>query len=195
VGLAERSPRLVDRLVIVDSEPTHEEGDLGLLARLTFTPVVGEALWRVKSDFSVREGLQVAFAPDYDVPDAFVEDLRRMTYSAYGDAAGESQAYSEEKGLNERVRESGKPLLAIMGADEQIIDDPAAALRAYASVVPGAQTELIEGSGHSPNVEKPVRTAALVLAFAEVKSPAKPGKRGKSLQARVQDPDRVRRQP
>lgn len=165
-GLAERSPALVDRVVIVDSGAEHEGGDLGLIARLAFAPVIGDALWRVKPDFSVRQGLEVAFAPGFPVPDAFVEDVDRMTYSAYDDSASESQAYSEEAGLGERMAASGKPLLAIMGAEEQIIDDPRAALATYRETVPGAETVLIEGAGHSPNVEKPARTAALVLAFA-----------------------------
>jgi pimeloyl-ACP methyl ester carboxylesterase len=194
VALAERSPALVGGLVIVDSEPTHEEGDLGLLARLTFTPVVGESLWRVKSDFSVRKGLEVAFAPGYDVPDAFVEDLQRMTYSAYDDAASESQAYSEEIGLNERVRKTGKPLLVIMGAEEQIIDDPAAALASYRAAVPGATTKLMPRVGHSPNVEAPAATAALVLAFAD-RTAAKRVKAEQPMQDRLQKPEAVRKRP
>jgi pimeloyl-ACP methyl ester carboxylesterase len=195
VALAERSPRLAERIVIVDSEATHEEGDLGLLARLTFVPVVGPTLWRVKPDFSVREGLQVAFAPGFDVPDAFVEDLERMTYSAYDQAASESQAYSEEKGLGERVGETGKPLLVIMGAEEQIIDDPAAALAAYRAAVPGAKTKLMPDVGHSPNVEAPAATAALILAFTDEKTPGKRAKLRQRVQDRMQKREAVRKQP
>lgn len=183
-ALAERSPALVDRVAIVDSEAEHEEGDLGLLAKLAFAPVVGDALWRVKLDFTVRQGLEVAFAPGFEVPDAFVEDLDRMTYSAYDDSASESQAYSQEAGLGERIAASGKPLLAIMGAEEQIIDDPRAALATYRETVPGAKTVLIEGAGHSPNVETPARTAALILAFAKAE-----------MQKGLQKQDAVRRRP
>jgi len=179
-ALAERSPQLVDRVVIVDTPPTHESGDLGLLAWLAFQPAIGEALWRIKPDFSVRKGLEVAFAPGFDVPDAFVEDVKRMTYSAYKGAASESEDYSKEKGLDERMKESGQPLLVIMGAEEQIIDDPPARLAEYRETVPGVQTELIEGVGHSPNVEAPARTAALVLGF---------------MQDDVQNRDGVRRRP
>lgn len=166
-ALAERSPQLVERVVIIDSEAEHEEGDLGLLAKLAFAPVIGDALWRIKADFTIRQGLEVAFAPGFDVPDAFVDDLKAMTYNSYDKSASESQAYSEERGLAERMRDSGQPLLAIMGAEEQIIEDPQAALDVYAATVPGAQTELIEGVGHSPNVEAPARTAALVLGFMQ----------------------------
>jgi pimeloyl-ACP methyl ester carboxylesterase len=195
VALAERSPRLVDRIVIVDTGPTHEKGDLGLLAKLVFVPVVGEGLWRVKTDFATRKGLEVAFAPGFDVPDAFVEDVNEMTYSAYNRSARDSEDYAEEESLDKRVAASGKPLLVIMGAEEQIIDDPAERLAEYRATVPGTQTELIQGAGHSPNVEKPARTAALVLAFGEVKSPAKRVKLNDATQDPLQKSDAVRRQP
>jgi pimeloyl-ACP methyl ester carboxylesterase len=165
VGLAERSPQLVDRVVIVDTPPTHREASLGLIANAAFAPIVGEALWRIKPDFAVRKGLEVAFAPGFDVPDAFVEDVDRMTYSSYHDSPEGSDDYSKEEGLDQRIKESGQPLLVIMGAEEQIVEDPQAALDEYAATVPGAQTKLIAGAGHSPNVEKPRRTADLVLAF------------------------------
>lgn len=164
-ALAQQSPQLVDRVVIIDTGPTHEGGDLGLMAKLAFSPVIGEFLWRIKPDFAVKQGLEVAFAPGFDVPDAFVEDLDSMTFSSYDNAARGSEDYSSEEPLDERMRETGKPLLVIMGAEEQIIDDPAARLAEYRETVPGAQTELMQGVGHSPNVEAPARTAALVLGF------------------------------
>jgi pimeloyl-ACP methyl ester carboxylesterase len=62
---------------------------------------------------------------------------------------------------------TGKPLMVLMGAEEQIVNDPQRALDQYAGSVPSAQTHLIAGAGHSPNVEKPAQTAALVLGFAK----------------------------
>jgi pimeloyl-ACP methyl ester carboxylesterase len=195
VALAERAPQLVGRVVIVDTGPTHEEGDLGLIARLGFAPVVGEAFWRTKPDFAVRQGLEVAFAPGFDVPDAFVEDVGRMTYSAYDQSPTASEDFGKEKGLDERMRDTGKPLLVIMGAEEQIIDDPASRLAEYRSTVPGARTELLPGAGHSPNVEQPARTAALVLAFDAEKKPAKRVDRKGRMQAGLQKPNGVRTRP
>jgi len=203
VALAERSPRLVDRLVVIDTTPTHEEGDLGLLARLAFTPVVGDALWRIKADFAVRKGLEQGFAPGYDVPEAFVEDVKRMTYRAYDESPSASNAFVDERGLEERIAGTGKPFLAIMGAEEQIVDDPRRALAIYARSVPGAHTELIPRVGHSPNVEAPAATAALVLDFAAPPGrrfstgyPPLPGERGKrAMQDGVQKRDGVRDRP
>jgi pimeloyl-ACP methyl ester carboxylesterase len=161
-ALAEQSPALVSRMVIVDQAPDDSYGDLGFLAKLGYVPVLGQAIWRVAPDAAVEEGLSEAFAPDFDVPDEFVEDYRRMTYSSYNEA-GDSD-FSDEQPLDERLTRAGLPLLVIFGAEDQIYDAPEA-LRAYADV-PGSRTELIDGAGHSPNVERPARTARLVLEFA-----------------------------
>jgi pimeloyl-ACP methyl ester carboxylesterase len=180
VALAQQSPQLVDRVVIIDTGPTHEEGDLGLVAKLGFSPLVGEFFWRIKPDFAVKKGLEVAFAPGFDVPDQFVEDVDAMTFSSYDKSAGESEDFSEEKGLDQRMAETGKPLLVMMGAEEQIINDPAERLAEYRRTVPGVRTKLIAGSGHSPNVEKPAEAAALILGF----SPAEGKAKKRPLQAR-----------
>jgi pimeloyl-ACP methyl ester carboxylesterase len=167
VALAERSPQLVGRMVLIDSIPDTSYGDVGFIGEVPFKPVIGEALWRIKPDFSIRDGLKVAFAPGFDVPDAFVEDVKRMTYSAYVGSHDAFDEYTDEESLPDRATELGKPLLAIMGAEEQIASDPREALAAYRTGDPGVETRLIAGAGHSPEVEKPAETAALVLAFAK----------------------------
>ncbi|HWA53158.1 MAG TPA: alpha/beta fold hydrolase [Solirubrobacterales bacterium] len=174
VALAQQSPDLVNRVVIVDTPPTHEDSSLGLIAKLGFAPVVGEAFWRIKPDFAVRKGLEVAFAPGFDIPDEFVEDVDRMTFSAYDDSASGFDDYVKEEPLDQRMRESGKPLMVVMGAEEQLIDEPAKRLAEYRQADPGTQTHLIAGAGHSPNVEKPAETAALVLGFGAEKRAAEP---------------------
>jgi pimeloyl-ACP methyl ester carboxylesterase len=192
VALAERSPQLVNRVVIIDTT-AGGEADLGVLAKLTFTPVLGEALWRVKTDFATRKGLEVAFAPGFEVPDSFVEDLNRMTFTSYDSA--DSSDYSEAKSLGTRMNATGMPLLVMMGEEEQIIDDPQAMLERYAREAPGTTTKLIPDVGHSPNVEQPGRTAAIVLAFAARKRPANRGKARGQMQSRLQKPDAVRSRP
>jgi pimeloyl-ACP methyl ester carboxylesterase len=165
VALTEESPELVERLVIVDMPPDDTYGDLGFIAGLAFEPLLGQALWQVKPDFSVRDGLEVAFAPGYDVPDAFVEDVKRLTYTAYDSSPSGNRDFLGEESLDRRMQATGKPLMVLMGAEEQIVDEPQRALRQYAGV-PGAQTHLIAAAGHSPNVERPAQTARLVLKFA-----------------------------
>jgi pimeloyl-ACP methyl ester carboxylesterase len=166
VALAESAPDLVAAVTIVDTAPNHSRSSLGFLAGLLFDPVIGQALWQVKPDFATKDGLSVAFAPGFDVPDAFVDDVNRMTYTAYEESPSASDDYSNEEPLDRRMRETGLPLMVLMGSEEQIVEDPGAALAEYRKVVPGAQTHLIAGAGHSPNVEKPKLTASLVLRFA-----------------------------
>jgi pimeloyl-ACP methyl ester carboxylesterase len=195
VALAQQSPALVNRVFIVDTPPTHEDGDLGLVAKLGFAPVIGEAFWRIKPDFAVRKGLEVAFAPGFKVPDEFVEDVDRMTFSAYDDSPTAFDDYTKEEPLDRRMAETGKPLMVIMGAEEQIIDEPAKRLAEYRAAVPGTRTKLISGAGHSPNVEKPAETAALVLGFASPVKPASKPNQGSKLQKPVQKRAAVRKHP
>lgn len=195
VALAERSPRLVSRVAILDSVPDTDYGDVGFIGELPFQPVIGEALWRIKPDFSIRDGLEIAFAPGFEVPDEFVEDVKRMTYAAYSGSHDAFEDYTDEKSLADRAAVLDVPVLSVMGAEEQIADDPRAALAAYREASPRTRTRLIGGAGHSPNVEKPAETAALVLAFARSKTPAKSGNQGHATQERLQKSDAVRKRP
>jgi pimeloyl-ACP methyl ester carboxylesterase len=165
VALATQDPDLVKRVAIIDMPPDDSYGDLGFIAGLAFEPILGEALWTIKPDFSIRDGFKVAFAPGFDVPDAFVDDVKRLTYTAYDESPERTEDFIGEKSLDRRMRSTGKPLMVLMGAEEQIVNDPERALRQYARGDPGTETHLIAGSGHSPNVEKPAETARLILEF------------------------------
>jgi pimeloyl-ACP methyl ester carboxylesterase len=193
IALAEQSPQLVDRLVIIDSIPDTSYGDVGFIGELPYRPLLGQTLWRIKPDFSIADGLEVAFAPGFPVPDGFVEDVKRLTYNAYLDSHESFDDYTGKDPLPGRAARTGRPVLAIMGAEEQIADDPRAALDAYRAA--GAETELIPDAGHSPNVEKPAETAALVLAFVAGKRPANRVNTKDATQDRLQKSEAVRRRP
>jgi pimeloyl-ACP methyl ester carboxylesterase len=164
VAVAEQSSALVDRVVIIDTAPDDDYGDLGFLAKLAFVPVIGEAFWRLAPDFAIEDGLEVAFAPGFDVPDEFVDDVREMTYSSYDASPAAFDDYVSERPLDQRLGDISLPTLVMFGAEEQIVDEPEVALRAY-EMGADAQTELIEDAGHSPNVETPGETARLILNF------------------------------
>jgi pimeloyl-ACP methyl ester carboxylesterase len=182
VALAEQSRDLVGGLVIVDTEPDTSYGSLSLIASATTAPIVGEALWRTKMDWTIRDGVAEAFAPGFDVPDQFVDDVKQMTYSAYDDSASGFDSYVDPSPLSERLRQLDLPLLVMFGAEEQIVDDPREALSAYAAI-PEAQTALIQGAGHSPNVEKPAQTARLILRLSRETAPS-PAKKPKQRRRR-----------
>jgi pimeloyl-ACP methyl ester carboxylesterase len=186
-ALAEQSPRLVGQVVILDSAPDTSFGSLDLLARALLTPVIGEAMWRLKVDKTIRSGLEQAFAPGYDVPDKFVDDVKRMTYSSYNGSHDGFDSYVGDAPLDGRLRRLRIPLLAIFGAEDQIVD-ARRAIAAYAAV-PDAQTALIQGSGHSPNVEKPTETERLIERLIDsTKVAGKPQPNASSIVAQTAGP-------
>jgi pimeloyl-ACP methyl ester carboxylesterase len=163
-ALAERDPRLVKAVGVVDSPPNKDAGELPFTARLGFVPVLGEALRRVIPDSVVRDSLGSEFASGFHVPDQFVHDFRRMTYTSYDDSHGESDDYSEAKPLSARLAAIHKPLLVIFGTKDELV--PPKNAREYSSV-PGARVEYVVGAGHSPMVEKPDQVATLIESFAK----------------------------
>ncbi len=163
-ALAEQSPALVAGVTIIDDAPSRDYGGLGGTAKLARMPLIGQALWRISPDFMVRKSIEQAFAPGFPVADKYVEDINEMTYTAYKDSYTEGTDFTAESPLNTRLTAVGKPLLVIFGEEDQIF--PAReSISAYAAI-PGVQTMLIPGVGHSPQVEAPQKTAIAILDFA-----------------------------
>jgi pimeloyl-ACP methyl ester carboxylesterase len=180
-ALAQQSPQLASRVVIIDQAPEDGFEDESLARHLSYWPIVGQAMDRliqVAPKSLVRDQYDKAFAPGYDIskgfdnPDQPVDDLRAMTYTAYKDTADEEKNFVDEQPLDQRLAGTHLPLLVIFGAEDQIYD-PQAAIARYRQV-PGAQVHLIPGAGHSPNVEKPELVAPLILSFATPPPPPQP---------------------
>jgi pimeloyl-ACP methyl ester carboxylesterase len=183
-ALAEKSPGLVAKLVDIDQAPDNSYGDFPFLANLGYWPLIGPASYRVIPDFAIRNALKVAFAPGYNLaqgfenPDQPVDDFHAMTYSSYKKSANDEESFTDDEPLNERLEAlpTPIPLLVIFGTEDQVYDAEKSA-DAFRDV-PGASISLIDGAGHSPNVEKPAETSALVLEFAanpgDEAAPAKP---------------------
>jgi hypothetical protein len=73
--------------------------------------------------------------------------------------------YLTQRALPDRLTALGTPLLVIFGEeDRRWRSSSAADYRA----VPGASVELLPGVGHTPILEDPPRTAALLLAFIAI---------------------------
>jgi pimeloyl-ACP methyl ester carboxylesterase len=178
VAVAEQSPQLASRIVIVDQSPEDGFEHESLGEHLSTWPVIGQAVARlvqVAPASAIRGEYDQAFAPGYNIssgfdnPDQPVDDLRTMTYTSLKDTLDAEQDYVDQSPLDQRLEALHVPLLVIFGAEDQIYD-PQAAIARYRQV-PGAQTHLIPGAGHSPNVEAPNLVAPLILAFAKPPQP------------------------
>jgi pimeloyl-ACP methyl ester carboxylesterase len=173
-ALAEQSPRLASRVVIIDQAPEDGFEHESLAQHLSYWPIVGQALdrlMRISPKSVVRDQYSDAFAPGYDIssgfdnPDQPVDDLRAMTYTSYADTVDQEKKFVDEGPLDQRLAALHVPVLVIFGAEDQIYDAQEAIAR-YRQNVPGAQTDLLPDAGHSPNVERPNLVAPLVLAFS-----------------------------
>jgi pimeloyl-ACP methyl ester carboxylesterase len=161
-ALAERNSGIVDGLVLVDSPVDEDAKKLPFAARIGFVPVIGEALRHLVPDSLIRDQLESAFAPGFAVPDQFVRDFHRMTYTSYDESHDKSGDYLRERALDARLTSLGEPLLVIYGAEDDIVD-PASFQRF--EKVPGATVTKIAGAGHSPMFEKPAQVSTLVAGF------------------------------
>jgi pimeloyl-ACP methyl ester carboxylesterase len=162
-ALAEQRGDLVTALALIDTGPRIDafisDGPLG---QLIFVPVVGQLLWRVRTDGVIRKGLNTAFAPGFEIPQQLLDDTRGMTYHALTATSRASDDYLKQRPLPDRLTALGKPLLVIFGEQDQRWRSSTAALYL---MVAGSRVELLPGVGHSPMIEDPPRTAALLLTF------------------------------
>lgn len=186
-ALAEQSSELVDRVVIIDSPSDADSSELPLTARISRMPVIGQALWRVRFDSLVKSAYESAFAEGFDMesafedPDQVVVDNEAMTYTSYDNASDSAHDYLEEQALPSRLTGAAVPVLGIFGAADQLLDGEEVA--ADFEAIPGAEVTVMDGVGHSPNLEAPADTAELILRFAgaapvsppEPEPEAKPG--------------------
>ncbi|MFC0556794.1 alpha/beta fold hydrolase [Planotetraspora thailandica] len=163
-ALAEQRRDLVTALALIDSGPRMDAfiSD-GFVGRLLSVPVVGQLLWRFRTDGVVRQGLGTGFSrPGYEIPQQLVDDVRGMTYHALTATDRAVDDYLKQRALPDRLAALGKPLLVIFGKDDRRWRSSSAA---EYRAVPGAKVELLSGVGHSPMLEDPPRTAGLLLAF------------------------------
>jgi pimeloyl-ACP methyl ester carboxylesterase len=170
-SLAEQASELVGRLALIGVPSEAGESSLPFTDSLIRTPVIGQALWRIRLDPMIKSGYGSAFAPGTDVsevfpgdPDRVVEDNRAMTYNSFTQARERADDFMAAEPVASRIAATGVPLIWIDGSEDQIID--AAAVAGRFRAVPGSVTKLLEGVGHSPAVEAPAETAELVLDFA-----------------------------
>jgi pimeloyl-ACP methyl ester carboxylesterase len=162
-ALAGQRTDLVTAIALIDTGPRMDgfisDGPVG---QLLFAPILGQLVWRLRTDGIIRRGLSTAFAPGFNIPEQFVDDTSNMTYHALTAASRASDDYLNQRPLPDRLAGLDKPLLVIFGEEDQRWHSSSAALY---RAVPGSKVELLPGVGHSPMTEDPARTDAILLGF------------------------------
>ena len=162
-------PESVERLVLIDSPPKPET-NFDLMTRLGLRQLIGQGLWRLRTDSALRRALSQGFAPGFPVPKKFVADLWQLTYTVFKHAHEDSIAYIMEAGTPARLSKLDPvpQLLVIFGTEDALIAPSSAKLFEQ---VPGEKVVMIDGAGHSPMVEKPQETLAAILDFLAAAAP------------------------
>ncbi|MFD8008700.1 alpha/beta fold hydrolase [Streptomyces sp. NPDC058955] len=155
-ALAEQRPDLVAALALINTGPSMD----AFLA--PGGAPIDPAHWPPTDD-QIRAFASTGFRAGFQVPQELVDALRGMSFHALTSSMQASLAYLRRQPLPERLKAVGKPLQVIFG-DQDRRWRPSSAADYHA--VPGARVELLPGAGHTPILEEPQRTAALLLAFA-----------------------------
>ena len=163
-ALAEQRPDKVAALALIDMGPSLDAASPdGLLVRLLLARFPGRLLWRLRSEATIRKAMGTAVTRRVDIPGALIEATLGMTHRALAGTARGSLDYLRQRSLPDRLAPLGVPLLVIFGTEDARY--PASSAAAYRAV-PGARIELLPSVGHTPMLEDPQNTGALLVEFA-----------------------------
>jgi pimeloyl-ACP methyl ester carboxylesterase len=163
-SLAEQRRDLVAAIVLIDTGPRADAftGD-SLASRLLSAPVVGPLIWRLRTDNTIRGALGTAFTRKVAIPHQIITDARGMTYRSLTATSRASLAFLKERPVPDRLAKLGLPVLVIFGSQDRRWQPSSA--QDYRRV-PQARIEILNGVGHTPMLEDPDTTAALLRGFA-----------------------------
>lgn len=158
-ALAQRHPDKVRGLVIMDSASQTKYVELPLTARIARMPMIGPAIKQVAPDQMIHDELSKAFHEGFDFPDSFVDDVKAMTYTSFAESYKGGRDFTDEQHLDDRIAATGLPVTVIFGAEDRIVNPESA--NDYRDI-PGAKVVVLPDTGHTPQMERPARSAALV---------------------------------
>jgi pimeloyl-ACP methyl ester carboxylesterase len=161
-GLAAREPGLVQALILIGTSPGPSWFREGLLGRLSRTAPIGELMHAALPDAPVMRGCARAFAPGFPVPRWALDDVRATTYSSYAKPRKAQLDYHRARPLSARLAAGSIPVLVLFGSEDRIVDPRAT--RQW-EAVPGAEVRIVEGTGHTPMVERPEVVTELIGDF------------------------------
>ncbi|MEU7230253.1 alpha/beta fold hydrolase [Streptomyces chrestomyceticus] len=168
-SLAEQRHDLVSGIALIDTGPRANAyiGD-SLTARLMTTPVIGQVLWRLRSDSTIRDALSTAFTRNVPIPDQVIADVRGMTYRSLTATSEATHAFLKQQPVPDRLAHLGLPTLVIFGSQDRRWQPSSA--QDYRRV-PHARIEILDGVGHTPMFEDPDTTGALLHGFTLTTAP------------------------
>lgn len=168
LAMAQRTDALT-RVVVIGQAPDYACSTLPAAAFLPGLPSLATFTHRLTPPRVARFAGRIGFAPGYrideawDDPGQIAQDRAVMNPRMYRTVLADRRARLAARPLDAQIRELGLPALAILGGRDRLYPSGPTAAR-YRSV--GAQVVVVDGAGHSVNVERPAEVAALIRGFA-----------------------------
>lgn len=163
--LARQYPDLVERVVVSDTPGADDLVTMPLLGKMVCWPVIGPALDRFRTVDAITESsLQTGFAADYPVPAYAHRSLERLTYAGVCDSTEGAHP------VVETLAALHKPVLVVWG-DQDVLTPTAPNVERYTAA--GFPPVIIEGSGHTPMVERPDQFLSAVTDFVRTPGPGR----------------------
>lgn len=167
LALAERSG-LISEVVVIGQAPDYSYSNLPPVDIALNLPFVPSLLHRLAPTAAIGLLTQSGFAPGYrmdtafDIRDQAVRDHLAMNPTMYKTVLPDRRKWLARRPLDEQLRNCGLPTLVIHGRQDQLYDWAKTEARYQAA---GARVEVIDGAGHSPNVERPAAVARILGDF------------------------------
>ena len=165
--LAERSAR-VDRLVLVAQAPDYSDAQLPRGRTVMTVPVLATVLHR--GAWAVGSVLRMMLARGDELAVRALRDFRALDTAMFRVVIVQRRDRMARRPLDAQVRAAGKPTLVILAGRDHFYGDRSASRYRAA----GARVEVLPESGHSPFLDDPGRTAALLREFGSQPSLARP---------------------
>jgi pimeloyl-ACP methyl ester carboxylesterase len=165
---AERHPRRVDRLVLIDS--TGLDAPSSSYWRALAYPVLGELAGKLMGETDAAHYLHLAFA--HRVPGTTIaEDWAPMSRPANRQALWMSQR-DLDYSLTQRLMSGiGAPTFILWGGADRL--DPAWQAAAMAHRIPGATYRVLPGCGHNAHEDCPASANPLITGFLDQPAPGR----------------------
>jgi pimeloyl-ACP methyl ester carboxylesterase len=168
-SLAEQRRDLVAAIAVIDTGPRADAFlDDSLIGRLITAPVAGQLFWRLRTDDTIRGALGTAFTRPVRIPDRIIADIRGMTYRSLTATQQASEEFLKERPIPDRLAHLDLPTLVIFGSQDRRWQP--SSVQDYRRV-PRARIEILDGVGHTPMLEDPDTTGALLHGFAAQAAP------------------------
>jgi pimeloyl-ACP methyl ester carboxylesterase len=160
VELAEHCER-ISRLAIVCQAPDYSQARMPRGNVLMTLPGIAPALHRF-APLAITAVSRFGPAASRELARQAVRDVRALDVRMFRVVLRDRPARMAARPLDEQVRSAGKPTLVVLGRRDHFYG--VGSVERYAAA--GARVEILDRSGHSPNIDMPAELAELIADFA-----------------------------